>query len=162
MSFPPFLVSLSLGLLAGAALTIAARPAKGPERPAYPKPPRGTQVDVYHGTEVADPFRSLENPDAPETRKWVKAENALTEKFLSAVPERAQFRRRLRDLWSYESCGVPVREGGRLFFTRHDGSSNQPRLFVVDAKDAAPRLLLDPNVLAKDGTVALASWPGRR
>ena len=158
MPWTQSVLPLSLALLAGAALTLAAKPSKGPERPVYPKPPRGTQVDHYHGTEVADPFRSLEDPDAPETRKWVKAENAVTEKFLSGIPERTLLRKRLRDLWSYESWGVPVREGRRLFFTRHDGSSNQPRLYVREGKEAAPRLLLDPNLLAKDGTVALAFW----
>jgi prolyl oligopeptidase len=121
----------------------------------YPKAPTSNQVDDYHGTKVADPYRPLENPDAPATRAWIDAENALTRSYLDAIPERAAIRERLTKLWDYERYGTPFREGGRTFYTRNDGLQNQAVLWVVDAPGAAPRVLLDPNTLSADGTVAL-------
>ncbi|MDL2716465.1 MAG: prolyl oligopeptidase family serine peptidase [Acidobacteriota bacterium] len=125
-------------------------------RTAYPKAPRADQVDDYHGTRVADPFRPLENPDAPATRAWIDAENVLTRRFLDAIPERPSIAQRLTKLWNYERFTTPVREGGRLFYTRSDGLQNQAVLYVVDTDGSAPRVLLDPNTLSKDGTVALS------
>ncbi|MCM3877872.1 MAG: prolyl oligopeptidase family serine peptidase, partial [Thermoanaerobaculia bacterium] len=125
-------------------------------RPAYPKAPRADQVDDYHGTRVLDPFRPLEDPDAPETRAWIEAENAMTRAFLDAIPERAAIRDRLTKLWNYERFTRPVREGGRLFYSLNDGLQNQAVLYVVDEGGAVPRVLVDPNTLSKDGTVALS------
>jgi prolyl oligopeptidase len=142
-------LSLSLangGVLAGDAVT----------RPAYPKAPRSDQVDDYHGTRVADPFRRLEDADAHATRVWIDAENAVTRSILDAIPERPALERRLTRLWNYERFTAPVREGGRLFYSRNDGLQNQAVLYVVDKDGAAPRVLVDPNALSKDGTVALS------
>jgi prolyl oligopeptidase len=125
-------------------------------RPAYPKAPRADQVDDYHGTRVADPFRPLEDAAAPATRAWVDAENALTRTTLDAIPERAALEKRLTKLWNYERFTAPIREGERLFYSRNDGLQNQAVLYVVDADGAVPRVLLDPNTLSRDGTVALA------
>jgi prolyl oligopeptidase len=125
-------------------------------RPAYPKAPRAEQVDDYRGTKVADPFRPLENPDTPETRAWIDAENTVTRAYLDAISERPAIRERLTKLWNYERFSTPVREGGRLFYSRNDGLQNQAVLYVADGEGAAPRVLLDPNSLSKDGTVALA------
>jgi len=146
-----FGLCLSLALSTGGALAGDAA-----TRPAYPKAPRADQVDDYHGTRVADPFRPLEDPDAPATRAWIDAENALTRSTLDAIPERPALERRLTKLWNYERFTTPVREGGRLFYSRNDGLQNQAVLYVVDVGGAAPRVLLDPNVLSKDGTVALS------
>ncbi len=125
-------------------------------RPAYPKAPRAEQVDDYHGTRISDPFRPLEDPDAPATRAWIDAENALTRSYLDAIPERQALGRRLTKLWDYERFTTPIREGGRLFYSRNDGLQHQAVLYVVDEGGAAPRVLLDPNTLSKDGTVALS------
>jgi prolyl oligopeptidase len=144
---------LSFALLTGSVLAGDAT-----SRPAYPKAPRADQVDDYHGTRVADPFRPLEDPDSPETRKWIDAENALTRAFLDAIPERAAIRARLEALWNYERFSPPVREGARMFYTRHDGLKNQPVLTVADRNGANARVLLDPNGLSKDGTVALSGF----
>jgi prolyl oligopeptidase len=148
----PLALALSLAVLATHDLSAAAVSAK----PNYPKAPRAEQVDDYRGTKVADPFRPLENSDAPETRAWIDAENAVTRTYLDAIPERPAIEARLTKLWNYERFSTPVREGGRLFYTRNDGLQNQAVLLVVDGEGAAPRLLLDPNGLSKDGTVALA------
>lgn len=133
----------------------------GSARPAftalsYPDARRGEVTDVYHGIEVADPYRWLEDTDTPETRSWIEAQNELTFAWLDEIPEREPVRRRLTELWNYERYGMPYRRGERVFFSRNDGLQNQAVLHVVDAPDAEPRVLLDPNTLSGDGTVALS------
>ena len=122
----------------------------------YPSAARGSQMDDYHGTRVADPYRWIEDADAPESRAWIEAENALTFGFLETIPARPAIRERLTHLWNYERYTVPFKEGGHYFFTRNDGLQNQNVLYTVDALAGEPRVLLDPNTLSKDGTVALA------
>jgi prolyl oligopeptidase len=124
----------------------------------YPETRRSEQVDVLHGVPVADPYRWLEDLDSPETRAWVEAQNRVTTSYLRALPEREAIRRRLTELWNFERYGVPLLEGGRYFFTRNDGLQNQGVLYVLDTLDGEPRVLIDPNVLSQDGTVALASF----
>jgi prolyl oligopeptidase len=121
----------------------------------YPAARRSDVADEYSGTKVADPYRWLEDPDAPETRTWIEAENKLTRGWIDAVPERAAIEKRITQLWNYERFGVPFKKGGRYFYTRNDGLQNQNVLYVADSLDAAPRMLLDPNVLRADGTVAV-------
>ena len=121
----------------------------------YPEAPRSETVDDYHGTKVADPYRPLEDPDSPETRAWVEAENKITTAFLDAIPAREAIKKRLTELWNYEKFGVPFREGDRIFYTRNSGLQNQSVLYTIASPDAEPRVLLDPNTLSSDGTVAL-------
>lgn len=123
----------------------------------YPAAPKGSIVDDYHGVPVADPYRWLEDLDSPETRAWVEAENQLTFGFLDKLPQRPWFHKRLTQLWNYPRYGLPFKEGGQYFFTKNDGLQNQAVLYVQPALKAAPRVLLDPNALAKDGTVALTA-----
>lgn len=122
----------------------------------YPNAPRSETVETYHGTRVADPFRPLEDPDSAATRAWVEAENALTFGFLETIPRRAAIRERLTELWDYERFGVPSKEGGRYFYTYNTGLQNQSVLYWADALDGERKLLIDPNTLSADGTVALA------
>ncbi|PTX91287.1 prolyl oligopeptidase family serine peptidase [Opitutus sp. ER46] len=122
----------------------------------YPAAARGNVVDDYHGTKVADPYRWLEDLDSPETRAWVETENKLTFGFLEKLPQRAYFRERLTTLWNYPRIGVPFKEGGRYFFSKNSGLQNQAVFYVQEKLGAEPRVLIDPNTLAKDGTVALA------
>ena len=126
---------------------------RGPLR--YPDPPRGDVVDNHHGERVADPFRILEEPDAPATVAFVEAENALTESVLSAVDGRDGWRARLEELWDFARFGVPFERGGRFFQFRNAGLQNQPVLYVMASPDDDGRPLLDPNALAEDGTVAV-------
>lgn len=121
----------------------------------YPSPPLSDAVDDYHGTPVPDPYRLLEDADAPETQRWVAEQNALTESLLGAAPERAEIRERLTRLWNYERFGAFTRAGGRYFFFHNSGLQNQAVLYVADALDAAPRALIDPNAWREDGTEAL-------
>ena len=125
---------------------------------AYPPARRSDQTDDYHGTVVADPYRWLEDPDAPESREWIEAENALTFGFLDTIPARDALRERLTKLWDYERYGMPHLQGGRYFYGRNDGLQNQGVVYVADTLDDEGRVLLDPNTLSQDGTVALAGY----
>lgn len=131
--------------------------AKEPAKPfAYPPAPKSEQTDDYHGTNVADPYRPLENADSPESKKWIDAENKLTFGYLEAIPERQRINQRLTSLWNYEKYSVPFHEGGRYFFSKNTGLQNQSVLFTDEALPGKPRALLDPNTLSKDGTTALS------
>jgi prolyl oligopeptidase len=133
-------------------------PSQSPASVAYPVTERTEQVDQYHGTDVADPYRWLEDLGSGRTKQWVEAQNELAQPYLESIPARAWIKDRLAHLWNYERNGVPVSEGGRYFWTRNDGSQNQSVLQVADSLNAAPRVLLDPNILSQDATIALADF----
>jgi prolyl oligopeptidase len=122
----------------------------------YPPARKADQVDDYHGVKVADPYRWLEELDSEETRKWVEAQNKLSFGFLDSIPARATVKDRLTKLWNYEKYGIPSREGNRYFYTRNSGLQNQAVLYTVTSLDAQPQMVLDPNTLSTDGTVALS------
>jgi prolyl oligopeptidase len=126
--------------------------------PHYPATRKDAVVDDYHGTPVADPYRWLEDPDSPETKAWVAAQNEVTHAFLDALPAREEIERRLTALWDFERWSVPQRKAGRYLFLHNDGLQNQSVLFVADDLRAPPRVLLDPNTLSKDGTTALGDF----
>ena len=121
----------------------------------YPVPPLADHVDVYHGVEVADPYRQLEDLDAPQTRAWIDAEVELTEAFLAAIPQRDAIRTRLTDVWDYERFGTPTRVGDLYVFAKNSGLQNQSVLYIADSPGGPARVLLDPNTFSADGTVAL-------
>lgn len=123
----------------------------------YPLATRGPQVDNYHGTNVADPYRWLESPDSPETRSWIQAENALTSSYLGSVPERAAIRARLEQVQNYQRYGSGFKAGGRYFYYMNTGLQSQNVLYVQDGLNAKPKVLLDPNVMSKDGPVSLST-----
>lgn len=125
---------------------------------AYPPAPRSAQVDDYHGTRVADPYRALEDLDAPSTKAWVRAQNAISKPFLEAIPARDRIKARMTALWSYERYGVPVKAGGRYFYLRNDGTQDQSVLYVADSLHAPPRVLIDPNAMSEDATLALGEF----
>ncbi|MFZ0276451.1 MAG: prolyl oligopeptidase family serine peptidase [Candidatus Sulfotelmatobacter sp.] len=122
----------------------------------YPQARRSDQVDDYHGTKVADPYRWLEDTDSAETHTWVEAENKLTFGYLDQLPYRQAIRDRLTKLWNYERFSTPSQHGGRYFFQHNTGLQQQNVLLVAESLNAEPRVLLDPNTLSPDGTVALA------
>ena len=123
---------------------------------AYPKAKTVDQVDDYHGVKVADPYRWLEDTDSAETHDWVEAENKVTFSYLDQIPYRGAIRERLTKLWNYERFTVPGQEGGRYFYEHNNGLQNQNVLLVADSLNGEPRVLLDPNTLSSDGTVALS------
>ncbi|MEN3370587.1 MAG: prolyl oligopeptidase [Verrucomicrobiota bacterium] len=126
------------------------------DRFVYPQAPKSEQTDDYFGTKVADPYRDLENADSEPTRKWIEAENKLTFDYLAAIPERKKINDKLTALWNYEKHLVPFREGGRYFFSKNTGLQNQNVLFTSATVPGDAKVLLDPNSLSKDGTVALS------
>lgn len=121
----------------------------------YPEAPTQTIRDDYFGTAVPDPYRWLEDVDAEATTRWAQQQNSLSLPFLAALPEREALRRRLSELWNYERYELVTQRAGRYFYRRNDGLQNQSALYVQDSVAAPARLLLDPNRLAADGTVAL-------
>ncbi len=142
-----------LCLLAVTVTLTAAGPEGAPLN--YPKAKTVDQVDDYHGTKVADPYRWLEDTDSADTAAWVEAENKLTFGYLDQIPYRATIRERLTKLWNFERFGVPQQQGGHYFYQHNSGLQNQSVLLVADSLNAEPRVLLDPNTLSSDGTVAL-------
>ncbi|HKU25410.1 MAG TPA: hypothetical protein VJQ54_08055, partial [Candidatus Sulfotelmatobacter sp.] len=123
---------------------------------AYPKAKTVDQVDDYHGTKVPDPYRWLEDADSPDTKAWVQDEDKLTFSYLEKIPYRSAIRDRLLKLWNYERFTTPEQEGGRYFYQHNNGLQNQNVLLIAESLQAEPRVLLDPNTLSSDGTVALA------
>ncbi|HYY26976.1 MAG TPA: hypothetical protein VE860_03480, partial [Chthoniobacterales bacterium] len=123
----------------------------------YPSAKQGDVVDDYFGTKVPDPYRWLENPDSPETTKWIAAENKITSAYLDKLPDRAAFREELTKLLNYERFGVPKWEGGCYVYSKNSGLQNQSVFFKVKSLSDAPEILLDPNQFASDGTVAVTS-----
>ena len=126
----------------------------------YPDTERVDLVETQFGVPVADPYRWLEDDvrENPKVRQWVAEQNALTESYLSTLPERAAFRQRMTQLYDYERYGVPEKAGGRYFYTMNDGLQNQLVLYVRDSLDGPPRMLIDPNSWSDDGATALAEW----
>jgi prolyl oligopeptidase len=120
----------------------------------YPDTRKVDVVDDYHGTKVADPYRWLEDQDGDETAAWVEAQNEVTFAYLESLGTREPLRERLTELWDHERYGTPWRVADRLFWFRNDGLQNQSVLYVQD-DGGAPRVLIDPNTLSEDGTVAL-------
>lgn len=124
----------------------------------YPESRRGDVVETLHGKEVADPYRWLEDLDTQQTEAWVAAQRAFAEEALAAIPAREPIRERVAQLWDYEKLGVPLKRGGRLFYTHNDGLQNQSVLYWQSGLDGEPRVLLDPNGLSEEGTVALTGY----
>jgi prolyl oligopeptidase len=122
----------------------------------YPKTRTVEQVDDYFGTKVADPYRWLEDDNSPETKAWVEEQNKLTFAYLEAIPQREAIRKRLTELWNYERFGLPTKQGPWYVYSRNGGLQNQSVLYRARSLDAEPEVLLDPNTLSADGTVALA------
>lgn len=124
----------------------------------YPQVRKDTTViDDYFGTKVADPYRWLEDDNSEETAQWVEAQNKTTFDYLYQIPYRNQIRERLEKLYDYERYSTPFREGKYLFFFKNDGKQNQAVLYYQEGIDGTPKVLLDPNTLSADGTVAVGN-----
>jgi prolyl oligopeptidase len=123
----------------------------------YPKAEKSNVVDEYFGTKVQDPYRWLENTDSPETIDWVKAENRLTVAYMEKLPDRVPFREELTKLLNYERYTVPEWRGHRYLYRKNEGLQNQSVIYTLQRLSDEPEVLLDPNQLASDGTVAVTS-----
>ena len=124
----------------------------------YPTSPRSEQVDDYHGTIVPDPYRWLEDPAAPATQSWITAQNVLAQRYLSGLPGRDSFAKRLRALIDYERFDVPQASGGRYVYTYNTGQLEQDQLWVTDDPLERGRLLVNPEAIAADGTVSIGDF----
>lgn len=124
----------------------------------YPSSRRAACTEVLHGVTVADPYRWLEELNAEETQQWIDAQNVVTNAYLEGIPQRSAIRQRLSTLWNYERYGIPLKQGQRYFFTRNDGLQNQAVLYWTPALTAEAQVLLDPNQLSADGTIALSGY----
>jgi prolyl oligopeptidase len=124
--------------------------------PTYPPSPALDHVDYYHGIPVPDPYRWLEDPSAQATQDWIAAQNQVTFAYLEKLSARESIKARLTQLWDYEKYGVPFRRGGRYFYFKNDGLQNQSVLYTLRSLEEEPQVLIDPNQLSEDGTVALS------
>ena len=123
----------------------------------YPETKKCDTVDHYFGVAVPDPYRWLEDDYSEETAAWVKAQNEVTNKFLSQIPYREKMKQHLKDIMNYPKEGAPWKKGDRYFFYRNDGLQNQSVLYYKNSLDGEAVELLDPNKLSDDGTVALST-----
>jgi len=121
----------------------------------YPVTNKVAQSDDYFGTQVADPYRWLENDTSAETGAWVIAQNKVTSDYLAKIPFRDQIHKRLEALWDFPKMEVPFSKGEWVFFRKNDGMQNQSVIYVQKGITGEPRVLLDPNSLSTDGTVAI-------
>ena len=147
--------AVAAAIIGAAALT--AQP-KVEESVRYPVTKKVDQVDDYHGTKVADPYRWLEDDTSPETAAWVEAQNAVTFPYLERIPYRDALRARVIELNDYERYGAPARKGAYFFFSKNEGLQNQSVLYIQQGLDGAPEVLLDPNTWSADGTVQLSAF----
>jgi len=121
----------------------------------YPVTKKVTQTDNYFGTQVADPYRWLENDTSAETAEWVNAQNKVTNDYLAKIPFRDQIHKRIAALWNFPKLTVPFKKGDWVFFQKNEGMQNQSVVYVQKGLSGEPRVLLDPNTLSADGTVAV-------
>ncbi len=150
MGLPLRLVVLSTGLTALAALPAAARQATQ----APPPTRRDAVVDTLHGVAIADPYRWLEQQDAPETRAWIAAQNAYTDAVIGVQPGRAAIEQRLTELLRVQTIGIPFHRGGRYFLSRRAADQDLAVLYMRRSLDGADEILVDPHGLSPDHTVS--------
>ncbi len=122
----------------------------------YPVTERTSVCDTLWGEVVADPYRWLENDTSATTAAWVDTQNAVTNRYLNAIPFRQALRQRFDEVTRYATESMPNKENGKYYFYRNDGTQNQSVLYEKETLDSEPRLILDPNTLSEDGTVALS------
>ncbi|HEX8515893.1 MAG TPA: prolyl oligopeptidase family serine peptidase [Bacteroidia bacterium] len=130
-------------------------PSKEAGKMTYPTTRKTDSADTYFGTTIPDPYRWLEDDKSAETGEWVKAQNKVTFDYLSNIPYRNKIKDRLTKIWNFAKVSAPFKKGKRYFFYKNDGIQNQSVLYVQEGLNGSPKLLLDPNTLAADGTASL-------
>ena len=123
----------------------------------YVKTRKCDTVDTYFGTKIADPYRWLEDDKSAETGDWVKAQNKVTFDYLATIHFRNKIKERLTKIWNFAKCTAPFKKGKYYFYYKNTGVQNQSVLYVQEGLSGTPRLLLDPNTLASDGTASLGA-----
>ncbi len=122
----------------------------------YPKAKKGDIVDNYFGTEVADPYRWLEDDNSTETKAWVDAENKLTKSYLDKIPFRNTMKKRLEELWNYPKTGTPFKKGNMWYYYKNNGLQAQSVLYTMNSLDDSGKVFIDPNKFSENGTIALS------
>ncbi|MBN1924843.1 MAG: S9 family peptidase, partial [Prolixibacteraceae bacterium] len=122
----------------------------------YPETRKVNVSDTFYSVVVEDPYRWLEDDNSEETAQWVEAQNEVTFGYLNGLPGREKINARLTELWNYPKTGTPFEVSGRWFVFKNDGLQNQYVLFTMQTPDSEPVVILDPNLLSEDGTVAFA------
>lgn len=151
-------MNLTKTVMMGAVVVAAATSGcKKQTAPVYPESRKDSITDTYFGTTVADPYRWLEDDTSAETAAWVAAQNEVTFAHLNEIPFRDKLRARLTELINYEKIGTPFKKHGKYYFYKNDGLQNQSVLYVKESLDGEASVLLDPNTLSADGTVALTT-----
>lgn len=120
----------------------------------YPNTRRDDVIDHYHGVDVPDPYRWLEDDESDDVLQWTQAQHDVAMAYLQALPNRDALKAQLTQLWDYPRYGTPIKRGNRLFFTKNDGLQPQAVWYMKEG-DAEAQILLDPNALSDDGTVSV-------
>jgi len=123
----------------------------------YPKTKKENVVDNYFGIKVKEPYRWLENDTSKATANWVKEQNKVTGDYLSQIPFRNDLKKRLTTLMNYPKYGSPFKKNGKYYFFKNNGLQNQSVFYQQNDLNSEPVVILDPNKLSTDGTVALSS-----
>lgn len=122
----------------------------------YPETAKGDVVDNYHGTDVPDPYRWLEDDMSDETAAWVRAQNEVTFAYLESIPFRDALKDRMTEIWNYPKMSTPFKEGDLYFYSYNTGLQNQNIIYKKKSLEEEGEVFLDPNTFSEDGTVALA------
>ncbi|HET9010447.1 MAG TPA: hypothetical protein VFN38_01470, partial [Gemmatimonadaceae bacterium] len=149
--------SLAVAALVAAA-PAAAQVATQPGALTYPATRTVDVTDRFGAVTVADPYRWLEELNAPETAQWVAAQNAVTDAYLATLPMRAPLAARITELWNYPKVSAPRWQGGRWYYSRNSGLQRQSVMYSRAALDGPEQVVLDPNKLSPDGSIALAGF----
>ena len=152
--------SLSLAVVAVTLLVppVSSQVAAEPGALTYPETRTVDVADRFGATVVADPYRWLEDLNAPETAAWVAAQNAVTNAYLATLPMRDIFRSRITELWNYPKVSAPRWEGGRWHYSRNSGLQRQSVRYARTTLGGPEQVVLDPNKLSPDGSVALSGF----
>ena len=148
-------ITVSVALCSGCQRTTLTKPST--VKLVYPAARKDSTIDIYHGVEVADPYRWLEGPDSNETQTWVAQQNKLTADFLATFTTKDKIKARLTNLYNYPRYSAPHKKDSRYFFWKNDGLQNQSVLYMQKTLQGEPAVVINPNLLSQDGTSALTT-----
>lgn len=123
----------------------------------YPNVDKISLVEEQHGQAVPDPYRWLEDPHSEETKKFVRAQNDVTAKYLALCPIRASIKQQLEQNQDYERIDCGFKRGGKYYYSKNSGLQKQSVMYQQDSLNGKEKVFFDPNLLSEDGTVALTS-----
>lgn len=143
----------TLLLLLAACATRPIPPAAAPVAPAVPASEARIVTETLHGVEISDPYRWLEDQDAPETRDWITRQNAYTDAVMNGRPEPGLFAPRMLALLSTDKIGTPSYRNGRYFFARR--AVGEDLFSIFERSGDREQRLIDPAPLSADHTTSV-------